>query len=141
MSSPRTSSWRTREGSEFPMHKRNRLPRYLLLALGPAMLAGVLLARVQDNPPGKPAAPAPVKAPLTELSIDLIMKGEDLVGTAPSDPVWATDAKTLYFRWRKPGTGRRELSAVTVANPLPRLVKSEGLLKLPPLRSPRSSRT
>ncbi|MBE0712214.1 MAG: DPP IV N-terminal domain-containing protein, partial [Candidatus Aminicenantes bacterium] len=33
-----------------------------------------------------------------------------------------------------------ELYAVTVADPRPRLVKSEELLKLPPLRSPRSSR-
>ena len=122
------------------MLKRNRLPRYLLLAVGLTMLAGVLMARAQDNPPGKPAATAPIKTPLTELSIDLIMKGEDLVGTAPSDPVWATDAKTLYFRWRKAGADRSELYAVTAANPLPRPVKSEELLKLPPLRATRSSR-
>jgi dipeptidyl aminopeptidase/acylaminoacyl peptidase len=122
------------------MLKRNRLSRYFLLAIGPAMLAGVLLARTQDNPPAKPAAPAAIKAPLTELSIDLIMKGEDLVGTEPSDPVWAIDAKTLYFRWRKPGTERSELYAVTVADPRPRSVKPEELLKLPSLRTAGSSR-
>ena len=107
----------------------------LIVLIGLVALSGFVTARTQEAPPQKPAAPAPAKSTLTRLSIELIMKGDDFVGTAPSDPVWAIDGKTLYFRWKRPGAERSEFYAVTAANPVPRSVKSEEWLKLPPLRS------
>ncbi|MEN6310418.1 MAG: prolyl oligopeptidase family serine peptidase, partial [Acidobacteriota bacterium] len=74
-------------------------------------------------------------APLAKLSIELIMKGEDFIGTAPSDPVWAVDGKTLYFRWKKPGDKKAEQYAVTAADPAPRPVKPDEMIKRPPLRT------
>jgi dipeptidyl aminopeptidase/acylaminoacyl peptidase len=111
-------------------------PACFVLILGLALFSGRAWPEAQDRPVQKvtPAPPAR-KSPVTELSIDLIMKGDDFVGTAPSDPVWAVDGKTLYFRWKKPGEKRAEQYAVTAANPVPRLVSPADMLKLPPFRS------
>jgi dipeptidyl aminopeptidase/acylaminoacyl peptidase len=121
------------------MSAKNRLASVLIIfGLGLASLSGRAWPQAQDKPapkPAAPAAPAASKGPITKLSIDLIMKGEDFVGTAPTDPVWAVDGKTLYFRWKKPGEKRAEQYAVTAANPIPRLVTSGDMIKLPPLRS------
>ncbi|MGA2361217.1 MAG: prolyl oligopeptidase family serine peptidase [Candidatus Aminicenantales bacterium] len=112
---------------------------FIIIGIGLAALSGAAWPQAQNKPALKPAPPAPPaeasKAPIANLSIDLIMKGEEFVGTAPSDPVWAVDGKTLYFRWKKPGDKRAEPYAVTAANPVPRPVKSEEMIKLPPLRS------
>jgi dipeptidyl aminopeptidase/acylaminoacyl peptidase len=121
--------------TEAAMSSKHRAIRPSLFLAGLIVVFGLAEARGQGQAPQKPAAPAPDKAPLTKLAIDLIMKGEDFVGSAPSDPVWAVDGKTLYFRWRKPGTDRSELYAASAAAPVPRPVKSEELIKLPPLRS------
>jgi dipeptidyl aminopeptidase/acylaminoacyl peptidase len=111
----------------------------IIIGIGLAALPGTAWPQAQDKPAPKPASPAPPaaasKAPVTNLSIDLIMKGEEFVGTAPSDPVWAVDGKTLYFRWKKPGDKRAEQYAVTTVNPVPRPVRPEEMAKLPPLRS------
>jgi len=112
---------------------------FIIIGIGLAALPGTAWPQAQNKPAPKPAPPAPPaaasKAPIANLSIDLIMKGEEFVGTAPSDPVWAVDGKTLYFRWKKPGEKRNEQYAVTAANPVPRPVKPEEMIKLPPLRS------
>jgi len=104
------------------------------LAIGLALLACSFPAPAQEPQAPQPAAPVAAKAPLENLAIDLIMKGEDFVGQAPSDPVWAVDGKTLYFRWRQPGTSRSEQYAATLADPSPRPVKSDEMLRNPPLR-------
>jgi len=116
------------------MTARNRLLSFFTaIAIGLASVAGPALAQPQAQAQEKPA-PKPTKS-VTELSIDLIMKGEEFVGTEPSDAVWAVDGKTLYFRWKKPGQAKAEQYAVTAANPVPRPVTAADLLKLPPLRS------
>jgi hypothetical protein len=35
-----------------------------------------------------------------QLTIDNIMKGPELIGTAPSSIMWSVDGKKLYFRWQ-----------------------------------------
>jgi len=90
--------------------------------------------RGQDKPAAKPS-PAAARAAVTSLSIDLIMTGEEFVGTEPSDPVWAVDGKTLYFRWKRPGDARTQQYAVTLSDPVPKPVGPADLLKLPPVRS------
>ena len=55
------------------------------------------------------ATPAPAQAPQlaaeptqAELTVELIMQGPELVGTAPSRLNWSPDGKTLYFAWESP---------------------------------------
>jgi acetyl esterase/lipase len=74
--------------------------------------------------------PAPFQ-PL-ELTIANIMKGEELVGTAPSAIQWSVDGKKLYFRWKKPGDKSAELYALTPPELMPRKITREEMLKLPP---------
>jgi dipeptidyl aminopeptidase/acylaminoacyl peptidase len=122
---------------ETPMSARIRIASlFAVVAIGLAFLpAPPAWTQAKDRPAQKPAPAEAVKAPVTKLSIDLIMKGEDFVGAAPSDVVWAVDGKTLYFRWKKPGEKKAEQYAVTMVHPVPRLVKPEEMIKLPPLRS------
>ena len=106
-------------------HSRNRvLPIVVCLVLFPA--AGT-------TPAQDPArSPAP--------SIETIMKGEEFVGREPSSPTWALDGKTVYFRWKKPGDKKEEIYAVSLANPTPRPVGVDEILKNPPAPGPASSR-
>jgi dipeptidyl aminopeptidase/acylaminoacyl peptidase len=114
------------------MSARIRFALYLVVLGAALAIPAWPAARAQTkDQPAREAA----KAPVTKLSVDLIMKGEDFVGTAPSDVVWAVDGKTLYFRWKKPGEKSAEQYAVTMADPVPRRVKPEEMIKRPPLRS------
>lgn len=79
------------------------------------------------------------KKSAARLKIDEIMKGEEYVGSSPSAPVWALDQKTLYFRWKKPGTDRQEIYAVSASTPVPRPVKPEEFFKNPPVAREESS--
>src|SRR2546425_10068256 len=60
----------------------------------------------------------------TMLTVDSIMRGPKLVGTAPTSVRWARDSSKIYFNWQKPedtrsatysvnrdGSGLRQLSA------------------------------
>ncbi len=75
------------------------------------------------------------KAPPWELTIDAIMEGTELVGTAPSSIIWSMDGTKLYFRWQKPGEKSAEFHAITKTNLTPQTIKIEDLLKLPPFPS------
>ena len=37
------------------------------------------------------------------LTVEGIMRGTDLVGTAPSTVRFSADGRAVYFRWRNPG--------------------------------------
>src|SRR5437762_14286843 len=37
------------------------------------------------------------------LTVENIMRGPDLVGTAPSNVRFSADGRYVYFRWRNPG--------------------------------------
>jgi dipeptidyl aminopeptidase/acylaminoacyl peptidase len=95
-----------------------------LLVLIPVLAAPFHFAsaRAQDV---KPAASA-------GLALEVIMKGEDFTGAAPSGLTWALDGKTLYFNWKRPGDKEPGSYAVTAAGKIPRKVAPEDFLKLLP---------
>jgi len=70
-----------------------------------------------------------------QLTIDNIMKGPELIGTAPSSIMWSVDGKKLYFRWQKPGEERSEFYEITPSDLTPQKIEAEDLLKLPPYSS------
>lgn len=70
-----------------------------------------------------------------KLTIDNIMKGPELVGTAPSNIMWSVDGTKLYFRWQKPGEKKSEFYAISQSNLSPQKIKLTDLLKLLPLPS------
>ncbi len=47
--------------------------------------------------------PRPSGSPLG-LTVENIMRGPDLVGTAPFNVQFGADGRYVYFRWRQPGT-------------------------------------
>jgi dipeptidyl aminopeptidase/acylaminoacyl peptidase len=73
--------------------------------------------------------------------IETFMKGEEFVGREPSAPVWAVDGRTVYFRWRKPGSPKEEIFAASLAQPAPRPVGVEEILKNPPAPAPATRRS
>lgn len=87
----------------------------------------------QEPPVPKPQAAVSAPASAGPLTLDVIMKGEDFSGAAPSGLMWAIDSRTLYFQWKKPGAASAETYAVSEGIPMPRPVKPEDMLKLPPL--------
>jgi len=84
-------------------------------ALGPAQTASA-------------PAPAPFK-----MTIENIMRGNDLVGTEPSGVGWSADGSRLYFRWKKPTEKQAELYFVTKLDLTPRKTTAEEMQKLPML--------
>lgn len=73
--------------------------------------------------------------PEFKLTIDNIMKGPELVGSAPSNPMWSVDGSKLYFRWQKPGEKRAQFYAISKSNLIPQKITPEEILKCPPLPS------
>lgn len=69
-----------------------------------------------------------------KLTIDNIMEGNALTGTAPSGIMWSYDGKRLYFNWKKPGTEKASLYMITSKNPSPQQIETEELLKFPPMQ-------
>src|SRR5439155_979588 len=47
--------------------------------------------------------PAIVPAQGFQLTVENIMRGADLVGTAPANVRFSADGRYVYFRWRSPG--------------------------------------
>jgi hypothetical protein len=79
---------------------------FLVLSIGCALTAVGSGQGQQPTPPAKPASPAAVKpAPFT-LTVDNIMKGDKLIGSAPTAVRWAPDSSRIYFSWQKPGEAR-----------------------------------
>ena len=95
-----------------------------------AVVILMILAVLPLTGPAAQDKPAPFQ-PL-ELTIANIMKGEELVGTAPSAIQWSVDGKKLYFRWKKPGDKSAELYALTPPDVAPKKITREEMLKLPP---------
>jgi dipeptidyl aminopeptidase/acylaminoacyl peptidase len=62
-----------------------------------------------------PAAPAlgqDPPEPGAQLTVPFIMRGPELVGTAPSRIRWSPDGESLYFIWKPPGETREGLYQV-----------------------------
>jgi dipeptidyl aminopeptidase/acylaminoacyl peptidase len=58
----------------------------------------------------QPAAARPV--PFT-LTVDNIMRGDKLIGSAPTAVRWAPDSSKIYFSWQKPGEDRASTYSVS----------------------------
>src|SRR6266511_212868 len=72
----------------------------------------VLFATLLSLSPIAAAAQAP------PLTVEGIMRGPDLVGTAPFNVRFSADGRHVYFRWRRPQTDTRDEDyRVTVAAP------------------------
>lgn len=80
-----------------------------LLCAGATWFLQAQQAPPKDQAP-KPAAAAPKAAPAKPapftLSVDGIMRGPKLIGTAPSAIRWAPDSSKIYFSWQKPNEDR-----------------------------------
>ena len=71
--------------------------RIALLLLTLTTAGAPILAGRAGEPDQRPAA---TTFPLT---VDSIMRGPDLVGSAPGGVRWSGDSTRLYFEWRRPG--------------------------------------
>ncbi|MBA3949292.1 MAG: hypothetical protein H0X44_05035, partial [Acidobacteria bacterium] len=65
------------------------------LATGTALFAVALFASLH--------AQRPTSATTFPLTVDSIMRGPDLVGSAPTAVRWSGDSRAIYFSWQKPG--------------------------------------
>lgn len=84
--------------------------RRILTVLVLICATGTLMVTAQQTAPQQPAAAAP--SPFT-LSVDSIMRGPKLVGSAPSAVRWAPDSSKIYFSWQKPNEDRAQTYSVT----------------------------
>jgi dipeptidyl aminopeptidase/acylaminoacyl peptidase len=75
--------------------------RRLAVLTALALTSGTWLMAEQAPPGSKPAGTPP---PM--LTVDSIMRGPALVGSAPTAPRWSRDSSKLYFSWQKPGETR-----------------------------------
>jgi dipeptidyl aminopeptidase/acylaminoacyl peptidase len=92
----------------------------LLLTLA-TLLFGTWFATAQEP------KPAPFR-----MTIDNIMRGEDMIGQSPSAIQWSYDSQILYFRWKKPGEKTAELYALGRADAAPHKITAEEMIKRPP---------
>jgi len=66
------------------------------------------------------------------LTVDSIMRGPDLVGSAPSSVRWSGDGKQIYFDWQKPGEDESSTYAVAREGGDPRKLSDEEARRTPP---------
>lgn len=51
-----------------------------------------------------------------DLTVDSIMRANDLVGYEPSRPYWSQDSQRIYFRWKRAGEARLKEMDLYVVN-------------------------
>ena len=51
-----------------------------------------------------------------DLTIDNIMRGSEMVGTAPAQVRWSQDSQKVYFTWKQPGEPREKDADLYVVN-------------------------
>src|SRR5262249_30783596 len=98
-----------------------RAPRrfFMFRRITPCLLAVALLASCHSKTKTPEAPEAARKLNQNErhqfdqLTIRQIMQGPGMVGTAPSDPQFSADGKTLYFHWNDPAP----LDSMNAADP------------------------
>jgi dipeptidyl aminopeptidase/acylaminoacyl peptidase len=83
--------------------------------------------------PGLSKAQTEDKPEVRELTVDMIMEGEDFVGSQPTVVGWSRDSGLLYFRWKKPGEDSVEWYSLSPENPSPVKITMDDVLKNPPL--------
>lgn len=68
---------------------------------------------------------------LGELTVDKIMRDPLWIGTAPGNPQWSLDGKTLYFSWNPEKAKADSLYKITLTNRTPQKVSKQERLSLP----------
>jgi len=99
--------------------------RFALLFAVIAVFAAPLAA----DRTGAPGAQAAATFPLT---VDSIMRGPDLVGSAPSGVRWSGDSTKVYFEWRRPGEDEASTWVVGREGGEPRQLTDEERKLVPP---------
>ncbi len=79
-------------------------------------------------PAAQEAKPAPFR-----MTVDNIMRGEEMIGQSPTDVQWSYDSRVLYFRWKAPTEKTAELYALDRGEVVPRKITAEQMMKRPPL--------
>ena len=90
----------------------------------------LLFASVHAQRPTSATAPKP-PAPF-QLTVDSIMRGPDLVGSAPSGVRWSGDSRSIYFDWQKPGEDEESTYVVAREGGEPRKLTDEEARQAPP---------
>ncbi len=85
---------------------------FLILCIGCALTTVGSGQGQQPTPPAKPASPAAAKPVPFTLTVDNLMKGPKLIGSAPAGVRWAPDSSKVYFSWQKPGEDRANTYSV-----------------------------
>ena len=107
------------------------------LVTGTAILAAALFASLHAQRPTSAtaasaqnaAAARPAAFPLT---VDSIMRGPDLVGSAPSAVRWSGDSRAVYFDWQKPGEDEPSTYVVAREGGAPKKLSEEEARQAPP---------
>ncbi len=93
----------------------------------------LLLAFPAITPPALAQVEAPVvESARFELTIVHIMRGPELVGTAPSRLSWSPDGRTLYFTWKHPQEESQGFYQVARSGGEPERVPDEEALRIQP---------
>jgi dipeptidyl aminopeptidase/acylaminoacyl peptidase len=79
------------------------------------------------------AGPAPFL-----MTIDNIMRGEEMIGQSPTEVQWSYDSRVLYFRWKAPAEKTAELYALDRGQAVPHKITAEQMMKRPPVSAPGS---
>src|SRR5688500_1628956 len=95
-----------------------------------AALALLLFASVHAQRPTSATASAAKSA--FPLTVDSIMRGPDLVGSAPSAIRWSGDSRSIYFSWQKPGEDESSTYVVAREGGEPRKLSEDEARKAPP---------
>jgi dipeptidyl aminopeptidase/acylaminoacyl peptidase len=69
------------------------------------------------------------------MTIDNIMRGEEMIGQSPTNVQWSYDGQVLYFRWKAPNEKAAELYALGRGEAAPRKITAEQMMKRPPAGS------
>src|SRR5688500_5615068 len=102
---------------------------YTTAALGTLLFASVHAQRPTSAT--RPAANASAGRPL-ELTVDSIMRGPDLVGSAPSAIRWSGDSRSIYLDWQKPGEDESSTYVVAREGGSPRKLSDDEARQSPP---------
>lgn len=100
--------------------------RFALLLLTLTTVGAPLLADRGGEPDQQTAAtPFP-------LTVDSIMRGPDLLGSAPGGVRWSGDSTKVYFDWRRPGDDEAATYVIGREGGTPRRLTDEERKRVPP---------
>jgi hypothetical protein len=105
------------------------------LATGTALLALALFASLHAQRPTSATVAFAQSAPAAKafpLTVDSIMRGPDLVGSAPTAVRWSGDSRQIYFSWQKPGEDEASTYVVPREGGEPRKLSKEEEKQAPP---------